>query len=106
MKSISCGLSFLLCFPFFPTPAIAQGPASLNIVVLEGEGATNSAHQRLAHEPVVRVVDEKEGPVVGAAVVFTLPTEGATGAFSNGSKTLTVMTDNEGRAAGKGLRIN
>jgi hypothetical protein len=39
-------------------------------------------------------------------VVFTLPTEGATGEFGNGSKTLTVLTDSEGVAVAQGLRFN
>jgi hypothetical protein len=107
MKPVSCGLSFLLFFQFSAPAANAQTPpVSLNIVVLEGEGATNNARQRMAREPVVRIEDENHKPIAGAAVVFTLPTEGATGVFSNGSKTLTVITDNNGRAAGKGLRVN
>jgi hypothetical protein len=55
---------------------------------------------------VVRVEDENHKPVVGAAVVFTLPTEGATGDFGNGSKTLTVLTDRSGLAAAQGLKMN
>jgi hypothetical protein len=107
MKSISCGLSFLLFFQYSAPAANAQTPpAALNIVVLEGEGATNNARQRIVREPVVRIEDENHNPIAGAAVVFTLPTEGATGVFSNGAKTLTVITDNNGRAFGKGLRVN
>jgi hypothetical protein len=106
LKSVSYGLSFLLIFQFFTRAAGAQVPASLNIVVLEGEGATNNARQHIVHEPVVRVEDETHKPIVGAAVVFTLPTEGATGLFSHGSQTITVITDDNGRAAGKGMRVN
>jgi hypothetical protein len=107
VKPISCGLSFLLFFQFSAPAAKAQAPpVALNIVVLEGEGATNNARQRMVREPVVRIEDENHKPIAGAAVVFTLPTEGATGVFSNGSQTLTVITDNNGRAAGKGLRLN
>jgi len=43
---------------------------------------------------------------VGAVVVFTLPTEGATGEFGNGSKTLTVMSDSQGLAKAQGLKVN
>jgi hypothetical protein len=39
-------------------------------------------------------------------VVFTLPTEGATGEFASGQKSVTVTTDNQGMAYGKGLKIN
>ena len=39
-------------------------------------------------------------------MVFTLPTEGATGEFGNGGKTLTVLTDRSGTAAAQGLKMN
>jgi hypothetical protein len=102
-KSLALGLSFLITFP----PLHAQSlPAELNIVVVEGEGAINNVRQRTAREPVVRVEDENHKPIVGAAVVFTLPTEGATGVFSNGGKSLTILTDREGIATAQGLRLN
>jgi hypothetical protein len=78
----------------------------LKITVLEGEGALNNTGQRSSHEPVVRVEDEAGRVLPKAAVVFTLPTNGASGEFGNGSKTLTVMTDEQGRAAGRGLKAN
>jgi hypothetical protein len=107
MKSLSLGLSFLLFFQFAASPSKAQmPPVSMNIVVVEGEGAINNARQRVVREPIVRVEDENHKPIAGAAVVFTLPTEGTTGVFGNGAKTLTIMTDSDGRAVGKGLRVN
>ena len=75
-------------------------------VAVEGEGATGPVRERPSHVPVIRVADEKEKPVSGLAVVFTLPTEGATGAFPNGAKTLMVMTDAEGTATAQGFRFN
>jgi len=102
-KSLALGLSFLITFP----PLHAQAlPTELNIVVIEGEGATNNVRQRVARDPVVRVEDENHKPIAGAAVVFTLPTEGATGEFSNGAKSLTIMTDSQGRATAQSLRLN
>lgn len=80
-------------------------PTALNIVVVEGEGATGPVRQHAPHIPVVRVLDEKQSPVSGASVVFTLPTEGATGVFGNGSKTLMVTTDQQGTASAQGLRF-
>jgi hypothetical protein len=44
--------------------------------------------------------------VAGAAVVFALPVSGTSGEFGNGSKTLTVTTDNNGLATAPGLRTN
>lgn len=102
-KSLAFGLSFLIAFP----PLHAQTlPTELNIVVVEGEGAINNVRQRVAREPVVRVEDENHKPIAGAAVVFTLPTEGATGEFSNGGKSLTMITDSQGRTTALSLRLN
>jgi hypothetical protein len=102
-KSLALGLSFLITFPHVHAQTM---PTELNIVVLEGEGATNNVRQRVARDPVVRVEDENHKPIAGAAVVFTLPTEGATGEFANGAKSLTIMTDSQGRATAQSLRLN
>jgi len=84
---------------------MAQAPA-LNIVIVEGEGAINNIRQRTAREPIVEVQDENHRPVAGAAVVFTLPTQGAGGTFAGGAHSLTVITDAQGRAVGHGLQPN
>src|SRR5690349_9846800 len=81
-------------------------PTQLNIVVVEGEGAINSIRQRVSRDPVVRVEDENNKPLAGAAVVFTVPTDGATGEFANGSKSVTVTTDDQGLAKAQGLKVN
>jgi hypothetical protein len=80
-------------------------PAVLNLVIVEGEGAINNIRQRVARDPVVRVEDENRKPVAGAVVVFTLPTEGATGDFSGGSKSVTVTADTQGLAKAQGLKL-
>ena len=98
------GLAFLLVLQL---PLDAQTlPTALQIVTVQGEGAAGRVQQKATQEPAVRVLDENEKPVSGAAVVFTLPTEGATGAFGNGSKTLTLVTDASGVASAQGLRFN
>jgi hypothetical protein len=81
-------------------------PRELNLVVVEGEGQSNNIGQHASRPPLVRVEDENHKPIVGAAVIFTLPTEGATGDFGNGSKTFTAVTDSQGQASGKGLKFN
>jgi hypothetical protein len=86
--------------------APAQVAPMLNLVVVEGDGAVNNIRQRTAREPVVQVEDENHRPVAGAIVVFTLPMNGPGGTFANGAKTLTVVTDNDGRAVARGLRPN
>ena len=105
---ISLGLSGLLLLQISAPAAHAQEvPApKLNIVVVEGEGALNNVRQRTAREPVVRIEDENRRPIAGAAVMFTLPTSGPSGEFGNGEKTLTVVTDDQGAAAARGLRVN
>lgn len=102
-KSLAVGLCFLIGLP--PAPAQTL-PTALNIVVVEGEGAINNVRQRVARDPIVQIEDENHKPVVGAVVVFTLPTEGATGDFGNGEKTMTVQTDKEGKATANGLKLN
>ncbi len=115
MESLAISLSFLIVFqlalpPVYaqtPAPAAAQGlPTELNIVVVQGEGTINNVRERASKEPVIQVEDENHKPIPGAAVVFTLPTEGATGSFGNGGKTLTIMTDPQGRATAQGLKVN
>lgn len=106
-KALSLGLSFFITLQFDTPPASAQTlPKELNIIVVAGEGTVNNPRHRVSREPVIRVEDENHKPIAGAAVVFTLPTEGTTGEFGNGSKTITVMTDSGGEAKGQGLKVN
>lgn len=86
-----------------------QAPATaskLNIVIVEGDGAVNNLRQRVAREPIVQVEDENRKPVAGAVVVFLLPEQGASGSFVNGARTLTAITDNNGRAVARGFQAN
>ena len=82
----------------------AATPTQLNIVIVEGEGAVNNLRQRVVREPIVRVEDQNHKPVAGAVVVFLLPGDGSGGAFADGSKLLTVTTDDSGQAAARGMR--
>jgi hypothetical protein len=100
---LSCFLVWQLC----PASAWAQETGSqLNIVIVEGDGAINNIRQRTAREPIVQVEDQNHKPIAGAAVVFLLPEQGASGVFANGSHTLTVMTDAQGRAVARGFHPN
>jgi hypothetical protein len=84
---------------------MAQAPV-LNIVIVEGEGAINNIRQRTAREPIVEVQDENHRPVAGAVVVFSLPSQGAGGTFAGGAHSLTVVTDDTGRAVARGMQPN
>jgi hypothetical protein len=107
-SSISAFLSGLLVLNSLGARPLSdpQEAPKLNIVIVEGDGALNNVKQRVNREPIVQVEDENHKPVAGAAVVFFLPTTGPSGTFANGSQTLTVTTDNLGRAAAKGIRPN
>ena len=76
------------------------------IEVVEGDGAINNIRLHRAKEPVVRVVDQDGHPIPNVAVTFLLPGKGAGGTFADGQSSLTVMTDENGRAVGHGLRPN
>src|SRR5579864_98694 len=106
MRLLATGLSFLLIFQLLPAPALAQDQGGLNLVIVEGDGAINNIRQRTAREPIVQVQDENHKPVAGAAVVFLLPNQGASGVFANGARSLTVTTDAQGRAVAHGFRPN
>ena len=94
-------LAVLLC------AALARSATTVpRIEVLEGDGAINNIRLHRAKEPVVRVVDQDDHPIPNVAVTFVLPGKGAGGTFTNGQSSLTVMTDDDGRAVGHGLRPN
>jgi len=100
------GLTYLMLAQPLVSKPPAQVPATLNIVIVEGEGAINNIRQRTAREPIVQVVDENNRPVAGATVVFLLPESGPGGTFPGGARSLTVLTDRRGQAIAKGLRHN
>ncbi len=96
-------------FLLLPPPFLSAQEATislLSIVVVEGDGAINNIRQRTAREPIVQVEDQNHKPVAGAAVTFTLPARGAGGVFPNGSRTVTMLTDSQGRAQASGLKPN
>lgn len=107
-STISRALSvFLACLIAAPMPAqTPAAPTQINIVILEGEGAINVVRQRAARETMVQVEDQNHKPVAAAAVTFFLPNEGASGVLSNGSRSMTVLTDAEGKAALRVVRVN
>ncbi len=86
--------------------AQAGGAATLNILIIEGDGAINNIRQRAAREPIVEVQDENHKPLSEVAVLFRSPDTGPGGTFANGAKTLEVMTDSQGRAVARGFQPN
>jgi hypothetical protein len=108
MRWWSVGLSYLLVLQLVipPSPAQESAAPKLSIVIVEGDGAINNIKQRTAREPIVQVEDENHRPIAGAAVMFSLPNNGASGVFANGSHSMTVLTDSQGRAVARGLKLN
>jgi hypothetical protein len=94
-------------------PAQAMAPAgppapALKIVILEGEDVSNNVKERIAREPVIQVEDENHKPVAGAAVLFSIDSQGghAGASFLNGAKTFSGQTDANGRIVARGYRPN
>jgi hypothetical protein len=99
-------LIVLLLLNFTGLPAWGQNPTSLQILIVEGEGAINNVKQRVNREPIVQVEDENHKPVAGAAIIFFLPNSGPGGTFANGTNTLTTTTNAQGQAVARGIRFN
>jgi hypothetical protein len=96
-----------------PPPAInqAQMPQAddqppFHITVIEGEGAINNIHQQVNRAATVVVEDENKNPLSGVAVTFFLPNDGPSGLFPNGSRVLTVFTDDKGIATSRTVHFN
>ncbi len=90
----------------FPSLGKAADPASLSIRILEGDGATYLRGSRATRGITVAIVDEHGAPVGGAIVSFSLPAEGPSGTFSNGTRTEIVTTKPDGKASVWGMQWN
>ena len=98
---ILCGL--LTVQPVTGQPVAAQ--VGLRIVVIEGAGTNNVIQQIPATSLVVRI-ENANGPVPGAMVVFTAPEAGPSGEFANDSSVFGVITGMDGLAAADGYHPN
>jgi len=83
-------------------------PAStiIQLRVVEGEGAIYTVGSRATRGLSVLVTDANGKPVEGAAVSFRLPDDGPGGVFAGGSRTQTVTTQADGKAAVWGMQWN
>ncbi|MCX6598768.1 MAG: hypothetical protein NTV70_20645 [Acidobacteria bacterium] len=99
------GLMLLQCaIPVYAQQA--EQPQPFRVVVLEGEGSINNIRHQVNRGAMVMVEDENKNPLSGVAVTFFLPSEGPSGLFPNGSRVLTVFTDQKGLAASRGVKFN
>jgi hypothetical protein len=95
----------LALIPLLVFQLLAQESA-LQVNVIAGEGQFVNIHRRINPQPVVEVRDANGNPIEGASVTFFLPAQGPGGTFSNGSMTLTIVTDRNGLATAAGIRPN
>lgn len=77
---------------------------TLDISVIDGEGASNVVGKKSSVKPSVEVRDEKNQLLEGAVVTFIAPADGPSVVFSNGLRTVTVMTDAQGHARTPAMR--
>lgn len=101
-------IASLLCIALLSVsvrPVLGQSPPvpqTLRIVVVEDDETL--LRRPAVHEPIVQVEDESNRPVAGALVVFTA--SGGSGEFMYGARSLTVATNQQGRAKAAGFRPN
>src|SRR5262245_22595015 len=91
----------VLCQLLVLHPVLAQQitvQRGLRLIVVEGAGARNVVQQIAPKSLVVRVEDDRR-PVAGATVVFTAPQTGPSGQFENDSRTISLLTDQDGVAS-------
>jgi hypothetical protein len=91
-----------------PAQTVAPPAPALKIVILEGEDVSNNVKERTAREPIVQVEDENHKPVAGAAVFFSIDSQGgrAGASFLHGAKTFTGTTDADGKVTAHGFHPN
>jgi hypothetical protein len=91
-----------------PAQAVASTAPALKIVILEGEDVSNNIKERTAREPIIQVEDENHKPVAGAAVLFSIDSQGghAGASFLHAAKTFAGQTDENGRIVARGYHPN
>ena len=116
MKHLTCLLCFTLIAPVAwcqqqGRPQNNNSSDDLQIVVIQGEDGANIVQDGTFADTIVEVRDRNNLPIVGGAVVtagvvwaIAAHTGGATpGAFANGSNTITITADAQGRAVIEGF---
>jgi len=76
----------------------------LRVTVRSGQDAQNDAQKRDEVPLAVRVEDANGNPAAGARVEFVAPSNGPSGSFADGSRMISVTTDQAGDAEVRGFR--
>lgn len=97
---------FMLFPPVQPGTLAGQAAAGsgLHIQIIEGDRGINIIKRKTAVAPVVEVRDRNNLPVAGAVVTFTAPNDGPSIIFLNGSRSISVVAESDGRATTVGLK--
>jgi hypothetical protein len=82
----------------------ATPETGLHIRILAGDRGVNIIKRKTAVAPVVEVRDRNNLPVAGAVVTFTAPNDGPSVVFLNGSRSISVVAEADGRATTVGLK--
>jgi hypothetical protein len=82
----------------------ASAENGLHIQIIEGDRGINIIKRKTAVAPVVEVRDRNNLPVAGAVVTFTAPNDGPSIVFLNGSRSISVVAEANGRATTVGLK--
>jgi hypothetical protein len=81
-------------------------PGTLQIRIVEGDGAVYALGSRATRGITVEVTNETGKPMDGVSITFQLPDEGASGSFPNASKSQIATTGSDGRASVWGMQWN
>jgi len=96
-----------MLFPSVQPGTLAEQAApesGLHIQIIEGDRGINIIKRKTAVAPVVEVRDRNNLPVAGAVVTFTAPNDGPSIIFLNGSRSISVVAESDGRATTVGLK--
>jgi len=87
-----------------PATGADQSIQELHLRVVEGGGAEYKVGSLSDKSLVVAVTDQNGAPVTSAAVLFRLPDEGATGAFTDGTRVIIAYSDMQGLAVVRNIQ--
>ena len=96
-------LSLLTTLALFTSTLAFGQEGGIRIQVLNGDGGINNIEKRVVVEPVVEVLDADGKPIPKAVVIFKSPSTGPSVTFFGASRTTTLTTDDQGRAAAAGM---
>ncbi len=96
-------LSLVLTFALMTAGLPAQTSSGLDVIVLEGDGATNSLAEHSLHPVTILVQNSAKRPMDGVTVSLVLPANGAGGHFRDSNTIETKRTNREGRVTFSGM---